>query len=45
MGQAYMKRVAENKMVSTVRWEEHVEKAFFLLWVLGICRIVVIVNR
>lgn len=45
MGRAYIKRAAEKKMVTTVRWEAHVEKAFFLLWVVGICRIVMIINR
>lgn len=45
LGQAYMKRVAEKKMVATIRWEEHVERAFFLLWVLGMHRIVMKISK
>lgn len=40
LGLAYMKRVAEKKMMTTVKWEVHVEKAFLLPWTEGILKIV-----
>lgn len=45
LGRTYTKRVAEKKMVATVRWEDHVERAFFLLWVLGMHRIVMKISK
>lgn len=40
LGLAYIKRVAEKKMMTTVKWDVQVEKAFLLPWVEGIRKMV-----
>jgi len=40
LGLAYMKRVAEKKRMTTVKWEVQVEKVFLLPWAEGIHKIV-----